>query len=84
MKTINSAVYLMSIFILGFALSCGEGSGATNTTDEDLRAVGTQAGPRTSSDMNISPANMQAPDPMYDGNDSISKADSLGLNKPKN
>jgi hypothetical protein len=81
MKTTTSAVYLMSIFILGFALSCGGGSSATGASDEDLRAVGTQTGPRTSSDMNISPANMQTPDPMYDGNDSISKADSLGLKK---
>jgi hypothetical protein len=79
MKTVNSAIYIASIFILGFALSCGGGSGATDT--EYIAAPMTQ-GPRTSSDMNTAPSNMQVPDPMYDGNDSITRADSLGLNKP--
>jgi hypothetical protein len=83
MKTLSSAVYLVSIFVLGVALSCGGGSGIAEAETENITAVPAQ-GPRTSSDMNISPANMQAQDPMYDGNDSITRADSLGLNKPDN
>lgn len=79
MKTINSAIYIVSIFILGLALSCGGGSSATNGYVTQPVA---SPGPRTSSDMNISPPNMSVPDPMYDGNDSITRADSLKLNRP--
>ncbi|KOS05671.1 hypothetical protein AM493_06210 [Flavobacterium akiainvivens] len=82
MKTINSAIYLAAIFVLGLALSCSGGSSATNT--DYLTTPVSAAGPQTSSDMNISPANSSVSDPMYDGNDSIKRADSLKLNKPNN
>ncbi len=80
MKTIHSFIYILSILVLGIALSCGGGSGATEANTVDLGAPA--QGPKTSSDMNISPANMQTEDPMYHGNDTLSRADSLRLNKP--
>lgn len=82
MKTVSSAVYLISILVLGIALSCGGGSGVTGADAENIDNIKPAQGPRTSSDMNLAPANMQTQDPMYNGNDTLSRADSLGLNKP--
>ncbi|MES2485708.1 MAG: hypothetical protein V4581_07135 [Bacteroidota bacterium] len=81
MKTLNSIIYLATIAILGITLSCG-GSG-TAVSQENNATMGNASEVRTSSDMNISPANMMAQDPMYRKNDTlIPVKDSVAPNTP--
>ena len=76
MKSIHSIIYLAAITILGITLSCG-GSG-TAMGEEGNVTVGNAEGLKTSSDMNISPANMNAQDPVYRQNDTVpQKKDSI-------
>jgi hypothetical protein len=81
MKTTSSAIYLIAISVLGIALSCGANQTNVDAESSKLTAAPSPV-PRTSSDMNITTPNMQTPDPMYDGHEPKSRADSLELNKP--
>jgi len=69
MKTINSIIYLAAIAILGITLSCG--GSAIAMDQQNTGTMGNASEMRTSSDMNISPANMLAQDPMYRKNDTV-------------
>jgi len=76
MKSLSTIIYLAAIAILGITLSCGGSNSAMG--EEGNVTVGSAEGLKTSSDMNISPANMNAQDPVYRQNDTIpEKKDSI-------
>lgn len=71
MKTLYTKIITGSLFIAGLCLtSCGMSQEASGPPDAEI-SVGTPTNIRTSSDMNISPANVNTSDPAIKMQDTL-------------